>query len=426
MKRSAIRLSLILGSIAVVLILLVQVYFVQRAFDEESNRLNQSVQVTLRTVAQHLALYYEVDLPNENPVRQIRPDYYVVNVNTYLDAEVLEHYLITEFAARSLRLDFEFGIYDCSTDQFQYGRYVTYGNTKKKAEDYSFIAYPQYLYYFGIYFPGRRNTVVNELGIWYFFSAVLLIVVVFFIFTQVVILRQRRLSEIQHDFINNLTHELRTPLSSIQMSSEVILTQQIAKEPERLVTYGRIIHDQSNHLIKQIDRVLNQSQVGVKRQNEFFKTFNISEMIQDVQAYFIPLINPRSIIKLDLPEESIQVHGDPDLIRQVIINLIDNSIKYSGDQCFIKVSLLRQKKYCVLQVQDQGMGIPSEYQYRVFNRFFRVPSGNVHDVKGFGLGLHYVKRVLKKHHWSFTMRSIPGKGTTIRIQFKEILHGKKA
>lgn len=156
MNRSTLRISLILGLVTVLLITGVQIYFVHNAINQEDRQLSQSIQVALRTVTEQMSRFNEADVPIHNPVQEIRSDYYVVNINGFIDADVLEHFLITEFERRALALDFEFGIYDCQTDEFVYGKYITFGEGQKtNPEEYSFSKYTDYLYYFGIYFPGR-------------------------------------------------------------------------------------------------------------------------------------------------------------------------------------------------------------------------------------------------------------------------------
>jgi two-component system phosphate regulon sensor histidine kinase PhoR len=264
-NRLAIRVSLILGMITVLLIVGVQVYFVHQAFNQEDRQLNQNIQVALRSVTEQMSKFNEANLPFDNPVQRLKSDYYVVNVNGFIDAEVLEHFLISEFQQRGIDLDFEFGIYDCSNDEFVYGRYVSFGQGQKtKPVEYTFSKYSEYLYYFGIYFPGRTKFILNNLGVWYFFSIVLLLVLAFFIYSQIIILKQRQLSEIQKDFINNLTHELRTPLSSILMSSEVFTEQDLSGDPDRIRQYGVIIKSKTNDLISQIDRILRLSDKTTK------------------------------------------------------------------------------------------------------------------------------------------------------------------
>ncbi len=248
---------LILGILAIAGIISVQFYFVKQAMDKESRQINQTITIALASVAQDLAKYNDAELPRQNPVFRHSPDYYIVNVNTKIEPDILEQFLITEFKVRRLSLDFEYGIYDCQTDKMIYGRLVRFGeNPKIEPMKENLPKSADYLYYFGIHFAGQNRLLMDSMGIWYFFSFILLVVVIFFAYTQMIILRQRRYAEVQRDFINTMTHEFKTPLTSLLMSADVIQRPDIFKEPDRLHRYGDIIRSQVTHLLKQVELVL--------------------------------------------------------------------------------------------------------------------------------------------------------------------------
>ena len=408
-----------MGVLTVLLITGVQVYFVHQAFNQEDRQLNQNIQVALRSVTEQMSKFNKADLPFDNPIQRLKPDYYVVNVNGFIDAEVLEHFLISEFQRRGLDLDFEFGIYDCATDEIVYGRFVSFGQGQKtKPYNYTFSKYSEYLYYFGIYFPGRTKFILNNLGVWYFFSFVLLLVLFFFIYSQIIILKQRQLSEIQKDFINNLTHELRTPLSSILMSSEVLEEQDLLNNPDRIKRYGGIIRTKTSELISQIDRILRISDKSLIR-NFHPSNFDLNEMLNEIVVDARRRIGESGgEIRFSSNLSIFGIEADPILIRQLINNIIDNSIKYSTSKVEIEMTLSDEGKWGTLIISDQGMGIPKKYLKKIFTRFFRVPKGNVHDVKGFGLGLYHVGRVAKMHKWKIRISSSEGEGTVFELRFR--------
>ncbi len=419
MNRSATLISLILGLLTVVLITGVQIYFVQKAFNQEEHRINQTIQTALYSVTNQMTQFNDADFPAQNPVQQIQADYFVVNVNGFIDSDILEHFLIAEFQRSGLDLDFEYGIYDCQTDDFVYGKYVTFGNSQKtEPVEYSFSRYSEYLYYFGIYFPGRTKQILNSLSVWYFFSAVLLFVLIFFVYSQIVILKQRRLSEIQKDFINNLTHEFRTPLSSVSMAAEVFVEQDVHLEPDRIKKYGRIVQDQSKHLISQIDRILTLSNRKSK-DNCHFEEANLSILISQVYDEFqAKIAQVDGSFEINTAREDLIMHIDVLLIRQLLQNLLDNAIKYSDDSPVIAITVSSADGRGEIEIKDQGIGIPKLFQRRIFTRFFRVPKGNVHNVKGYGLGLYHVKQVARLHKWKIAVDSKENEGTRITLKFR--------
>jgi len=406
--------------ITIILIVAVQVYFMQKAFDQESRQLNQTIQIALQESTEQLSRFNNADLPYDNPVVRIRPEYYIVHVNGFIDADVLEHFLITSFRLHGLDLEFEFGIYDCQTDEMVYGRYVSYGKGLTKGEEYNFTKYQDYLYYFAIYFPGGTKQVLANLGVWYFFSFVLLIVLIFFGYSQLVILKQRRFTEIQADLINNLTHEFKTPISSIRMSADVIEKTDANLEPERNSRYVEIIKEQTDHLLSQIDRILIQSGSGRKIPLQR-KDVSIQKLIAVLADEF--RISQGQDLDLQFHSEigKEMVNVDSVMIKQAIRNVLDNAVKYSPPPPTVRMILDYldpSKKIIKLVIEDKGPGMPKQYQKRIFDRFFRIPAGNVHDIKGFGLGLHYVKQIAKWHSWKIRLESEEGEGTKFIFQIK--------
>ena len=331
MKRSAIRLTLIFGVITIIGVAIVQVFFLKQALDQENERLDQTIQIALSNVSDQLAIYIDADLPNENPVVRIRPDYYVVNVNNFIDDEILEHYLTSELNKRKLWLDFEYGIYDCLTDEIVYGDFVSFNNRSKPGSDPpNFTKHEDYLYYFVVVFPDRNRVVLSNLGLWYFFTGILLLVIIFFVITQIIILRQKRYSEIQKDFINNLTHEFKTPLSSISMAADVLIDDDSKSDLIRLKRYGKIIKEQSTHLVGQIDRVLHDSNRGVKSFKPQKEELNLNELIIDVTEQFKPrTMDCNGNISLSLPGPDVIVYADRQQIQQLLFNILDNAVKLS-------------------------------------------------------------------------------------------------
>jgi len=403
--------------ISIIGIITVQIYFIQKTLSIKEKQINQSINIALRNVADIISSYNNSTLPYGNPVYQFSSDYFIVNVNDVIDAEILEHYLISEFKSRNIKLDFEYAIYDCHNDEMVYGDYITL--TKKsivRKQKKNLQKYDKYIYYFGIYFPGIRNYILSDMGIWYFFSAILLIVLVFFGYTLFVIFRQKQLAEIQKDFINNMTHEFKTPLTSISISAEVIGSAEITSEPERLINYSNIIKNQSIALQEQVEKVLQMAETDKRVFHLKKEEINLHELIDEiVRNSESKLIPNRGEISLKLDSQYSKIYADKFHLSNLILNIIDNSIKYTREEPQITIKTNYINKQIVLSFADKGSGIKKEYHKKVFKKFFRVPTGNIHDVKGFGLGLCYVKRVVLLHKWKIKLESEVGFGTVISI-----------
>ena len=385
--------------------------------NQENRQLNQTITIALTAVAEDLARFNDAELPRQNPVFHHSPDYYIVNVNTHIQPEILEQFLVTEFKINRLNLDFEYGIYDCQTDKMVYGRLVRFGeNPRIKPMQEGLPKSADYLYYFGIHFAGRNQLMMESLGIWYFFSFILLLVIIFFAYTQMIILRQRWYTEVQRDFINTMTHEFKTPLASLSMSADVIQRPEILQEPERLYRYGEIIRSQVNHLLKQVELVLEMGGPGGDKLLVKKTPVRLKEEIADICDQMEPRIHfSKGSLTFNYQSNIETIEADPLLLTNIILNLLDNALKYSGDVPVISVSVTDSPKGLIMEVRDRGIGIPDKLKKRIFDKFYRVPTGNIHNSKGFGLGLYYTKNAVRAHGWKIDLESKMGQGTTIRI-----------
>lgn len=417
MKSSTIRLIVVLATISILGISVTQVYWVKRAFGLKEAEFDRQVNTALINVATQIFSLNNTPSPANNPVKQISTNYYVVMVNSEIDASLLEFLLRSEFERRNIQADFEYGIYDCTHEKMVYGNYVKLSDKASKREQNPNL--PKWAdagYYFGVHFPNREAQILNQMGIWSFSTAVLLIVIVFFGYTLFVILKQKRLSEIQKDFINNMTHEFKTPISTIAVSTEVLKDTNIIQQPERLLQYATIIENENKRLKQHVERVLQMAKldkedVGLKKE-----VVNLHELIQEVvQSIGLALREKQGSIQLSLQAASANLQADKHHLTNVIFNLLDNAIKYCTDKPSITIRTERNGEILSLTVEDNGIGISDENKRRIFQKFYRVPTGNVHDVKGFGLGLHYVKQIVEAHRGRITVASEPGNGCAFTI-----------
>lgn len=417
MKSSTIRFIVVLATISILGISVTQIYWVKRAFGLKEAEFDRQVNTALFNVASQIFSLNNTPSPANNPVKQISTNYYVVMVNSDIDANLLEFLLRSEFEKRNIQADFEYGIYDCTHEKMVYGNYVKLSDKVSKREQNPNL--PKWVnagYYFGVQFPNREAQILNQMGIWSFSSAVLLIVIVFFGYTLFVILKQKRLSEIQKDFINNMTHEFKTPISTIAVSTEVLKDTNIVQQPDRLLQYATIIENENKRLKQHVERVLQMAKlekedVGLKKE-----TVNLHEIIHEVvQSIDLALQEKQGAIHLKLNAPSPNLTADKHHLTNVIFNLLDNAIKYCTSKPSITIRTELNGTSISLTVEDNGIGISDENKRRIFQKFYRVPTGNVHDVKGFGLGLHYVKQIVEAHRGRITVTSEPGKGCAFTI-----------
>ncbi|MGB3587496.1 MAG: HAMP domain-containing sensor histidine kinase [Tunicatimonas sp.] len=416
MKNIAIRWVVAFGIIAVLGIVAAQSFWVIKIRNAEEQKLNQQIYVALKNAAAQLADHYQNMTTPGHPVKQISEDYYVVEINDMVDAQVLEHYLKNALIQANVMADFEYAVYDCRKNQMVYGNRVSILNANvSKRSNWGMPLYKKYTYYFGVYFPNKSSYVFSEMDTWFMLSAVLLLVILFFGYTLLVILRQKRWSELQKDFINNMTHEFKTPIATINVSADVLQTPSILDQPQRLQNYAQIIKEQSLRLNGQVEKVLQVAKLEQRALGLHPETLDLVKELDNICAGFRAHYEGQILLTTNFDNKYTGIAADPMHFRNVIQNLLDNAVKYSDSPAEILLRTEQRDNKVHVVVEDQGRGIPSEYLTKVFHKFVRVPTGNQHNVKGFGLGLYYVKRICQLHRWKIEIQSELGKGTQFTI-----------
>lgn len=417
MSRLTLRIVIVLAGLSIAGITFTQIYWVRKAFDIRENQFNRDVDAALRNVANKIVEINKTPSPANNPVTQVSTNYFVVTINGTVDTNLLAFLLETEFEKRNVTTDFEYAVYDCIYKCMATPNDGPANNNVHLVNQESLPKFdgPMDGYYFGVQFPRMEANLVSQMGIWMFSSVVNLVVIFFFVYTLFVIFKQRRLSEIQRDFINNMTHEFKTPISTIAISAEVLKDPSIVHTPERLLNYTTIIQNENNRLKQQVERVLQMARLDKEQIKLKKEVLDVHDIIQEAVKNISINKNINSDIQLKLDSSVSQVHADKLHLTNVFFNLLDNAIKYCKETPRIIISTTKLNDLLHITVKDNGIGISPENHRRVFQKFFRVPTGNIHDVKGFGIGLNYVKLVMESHKGRINLASELGKGSTFTL-----------
>jgi two-component system phosphate regulon sensor histidine kinase PhoR len=221
----------------------------------------------------------------------------------------------------------------------------------------------------------------------------------------------------KNDFIGNMTHELKTPISTIALSSEVLSDPSIIHEPERLKNYANIIRNENERLRTQVERVLQLSTLDKGDLHLDRDAVDMHKVLRDVATSFAVQLSERDGELITEPQAARSiVQGDPVHLTNAVFNLVDNAVKYSPEKPRVRISTEDDGKRLRIAVQDNGIGIKREDLKHIFERFYRVHTGNVHNVKGFGLGLHYVQEIAHAHNGRVNVKSEFGKGSTFTLE----------
>jgi two-component system, OmpR family, phosphate regulon sensor histidine kinase PhoR len=362
-------------------------------------------------------------LPKKDIIKQITPNYFIVNFNDTIDANILEYYLLEEFSSLTSYTDFEYGIYNCATDEMVYGNHCNLIESGKPGRvDGKLPKYDEFLYYFGVKFPSRQEDLRAITRSSWLMAMIAFITVAFFVYAIWVILNQRRYSEMQRDFINNMTHEFKTPLTSIQLSSDYLTKQPSIQGDERLKRYTELIRSQYQRLNSQVEKLLNVARLESDEFKLKKEKFNMHQLLEEVlETKSAESGIEGRVFNRYFEASKAEVEGDRTHLGSVVSNLIDNAVKYSNPDQPIDIRTSNSHGHIAVNIVDRGIGIAPTHQKHLFKKFYRVPSGNIHDIKGFGLGLHYVKRILQMHKGDINVESELGKGSSFTFHIPVIV-----
>lgn len=416
MSNRRIQQLVVLGAIVIATTVILQTFWVFNTWQFNASQLDRQVTLALRRVAQDLADVNGSQLSNQGLILKKTSNYYVVNTRDIIEPSVLEFFLRKHMDSVALRLDYEYAIFDCASDEMTFGKYVRYNQLEPSPLLETLPKEQGLNYYFGIQFPTMSQHLVHRMGFSLGLSAVSLLSLFFFAFSLYIILKQKRLSELQKDFINNMTHEFKTPISTIRIASEVLARSPIVGQDNRLKTYAQIIQEQNQRLNNQVGRVLQLAQLERSSFILNSKLIDLNQLVTQVaESMEIRTRENGGLLSLDCPKEEVWIQADPFHTRNVIHNLLDNAFKYAQPHPKVRLELTPHSEAIQLIISDNGPGIPSEFKDKVWEKFFRVPSGNLHNVKGFGLGLYYVNMICQKQRWSLALECPVDGGTTVRI-----------
>ncbi|PKR79880.1 hypothetical protein CW751_13070 [Brumimicrobium salinarum] len=442
MNRKTINAVIIIGVLSIITILMVQVSWINQTIkaqedalilQERQDSLNirqfeESVRVALRNAVEEIGSHHVDSSDLYGAVKQKSSNYFLVDINENLHPYYLEQLLKRTFYDHNITQNFQYGIYDCYNDSIVYGNLIrfTRDSLYAPATDTSIgVTSPQLSWtrdghYFTVYFPellgqSQSDLLVDE-SPWLYVAFVAAILLIFFAFAVTVIIRQKRISEVRTDFVNNMTHELKTPISTIGLSSEMLLNADFSKDPKRLKQYANVIFKENKRLEQQVERVLNMAKLDKNELDLHLETIDIHELITETAENFrFNQTLSGGEIELKLAAQKSLVEADLVHLTNIIYNLLDNAVKYTEGVPKVIIETRNNNNGVFITVHDHGIGISKDQIQQVFDQFYRVPTGDQHDVKGFGLGLYYVKLIIEKLGGKISVRSKLGVGSSFEL-----------
>ena len=418
MRFNRFKSVIFIGFLAIVGVIIMQLFLLNQAYIFEKKELEDKIHFALQDVVDKIYRDNKSELPITNPVKKVSENYFIVNVNDVFENRILEQYLKLEFEKVKLELDFEYAIYDCSSDVMVYGNYISVnGKAAKFCED-CFSKNNDLTYYFAVRFPNIKQTYFKSLSQYWIFTGVLFLVLIIYVYSVFLMLQQKRYTELQKDFINNMTHEFKTPLASILIASNYAISQKEILDNPRLSKYMQIIINQSNKLNQHIEKILYVAKTESKQIVLDKTKVDVKVLLELVKENIV--LKHQKEIKIDIQlERDYIIQADEFHFYNVLYNIMDNAVKYSGLNPIIQIQSKENEKGLLLKFSDNGVGIPANDLPFVFDKFFRVAREDSKDIEGFGIGLSYVKRVCEWHKWKVFATNNEDKGITISIQINK-------
>lgn len=401
MKFNRLNTIILLGFIAIVGVIIMQLFLLNQAYSFEKKESEAKIFYALHDVVEKIHRDNKTILPATNHIKKVNDSYFIANVNDVFENNILEHYLKNEFAKVKLDLDFEYAIYNCATDEMVYGNYISAdGKPKKKCEN-CFTKNSDLTYYFAVRFPKLQLSYFSSLQQYWLFTFVLFGVLIIYVYSVLLMLKQKHYTDLQRDFINNMTHEFKTPLSSILIASKYASSQEEINKNPKLSRYLNIIIEQSNKLNQHIEQILSLAKVESSQIQLQLEKIDWLKTIELVQENIVLKYPKKAIITYENKE--ITILADRFHFYNIIYNIVENAVKYAGENPEIAITWKENQKDYELQFLDNGKGIPEKDLPFIFDKFYRVSREDNKEIEGFGIGLSYVKKICQLHHWKVTI-----------------------
>jgi len=416
-RSKTLRLVILTSTVLVTIIIAIQLIWLQKVYLYEEKQFNINVSKSIRSLYTDMELVSDASDNVQKIIENVSPDVYLLKIDCSPNLDQLWVNIKSELTDFDVYTDCRAAIYDTAEKKYTAHQYIdlpdSYFPSDKEKElsvyerDYGYIA---------LYFPHRGQYIIKQMLFWIASSGLLLLVLIGFGFSIFYLYRQKFFNETQKDFVNNFTHEFKTPLAVIKIAADVLQQKNIIEKPEKLKNYAGIINEQTSHLQSQVQRLLEIAYTDRTSLPLEKEKFNVNTLMEESINDLQPLIEQKNaVVKTSFTNADPVINADKSYLRLCFINLIENAIKYANEPV-ISITTKSDNNQFYVSVKDNGIGIAPEHHKKIFERFFRIKDGELHTSKGFGLGLNFVKKVIDTHNGKIEVVSEPGKGSSFIIK----------
>ncbi len=417
LRSKTLRWLIVLCTIVVAIIIAVQLFWIQKIYFFEQKQFNTNVSKSIRSMYEDLDISNDSTYSFEKNILNPLPDIYLAKINQEYKIETISTSLSAEFTDFDVFTDCIVALHIKGQSGYQANEYIDMPDANFQSGKAEIIPYfKKDFSYIILFFPHRTQYVIKQMVFWLVSGGLLIVVLIAFSASIFYLYRQKFLNEIQKDFVNNFTHEFKTPLSVIKIAADVLKDPAIKEKPEKLSNYAGIIQEQTQHLQQQTQRLL---QIAFNEENTLSlqkELFDAGELIAKAVLDVAPLVESKggTVDIFDKSPNTI-INADKSYLLLSFINLIENAVKYSVKPRIQITTFIEGPDFCVL-LKDNGIGIEKKHQKKIFEKFYRVTAGNLHNATGFGMGLNFVKKIMDAHHGSIQVQSEFGKGSLFIIK----------
>ena len=337
-------------------------------------------------------------------------------IHKRVNKKFLEHLLKVSFSQNNIKTRFEYAIMSKGLITPVYSR-----RFRQTGKEYIVPLFAnkdgEATYHIYVQFPNERDYVLSTMWLMLLVSVVFtLVIVLTYAGALYLIFKHRRISEVKTDFINNMTHELKTPIATISLATDAMRNPKVLGDEKRILHYANVIKDENGRMNQQIENVLQISRLDKNTLQLDKEESSLNELVEDAINHILIIVEDKGgSVDFDFDAKDDLVNIDTLHFENIIVNILDNANKYSVEKPEIFVKTYNDKEKIIVEISDKGMGISKASQKKIFEKFFRVSRGNVHNIKGQGLGLAYVKQIVDAHDGTISVRSQKGKGSTFTV-----------
>jgi two-component system, OmpR family, phosphate regulon sensor histidine kinase PhoR len=416
MRSSTLTKIIFFFTILIAVIVIIQLFWLNKLYSFEQKQFTTSVIKVARGVLEDLPLSDDPEVSLQKIIETPDPNTFLVRIDSIPPKDSLLYYMNLEMEDFDLFIDCNLKVYDSKMNNYVYEGYLpaagshNFLNTAYKSplfkRDYSFIEF---------YFPHRDKYILHEMTLWIVISIILLALLIALGASVVYLYKQKFLNEMQNDFIRNITHEFQTPLTTLKLGLDLISKPAILGKPDKLEKYTTLMKTQTDYLHRHIENLVKVIKTNKDALRIDKEEVHPGELIHHAMEQLQMQAEEKdAIIELKLDPANPSIRADKNNLYIALLNLISNAIKYASKPHIIINTNLNHNQFYI-SIKDNGTGIDKKFINKLFKKFYRVPSGDLHNTKGLGLGLYFVQKIVEAHGGRIIVNSIPGIGTEFKI-----------